>query len=476
MLGFGRSTAYRLTKGMKDVLDYHPVVFGLVSFSIFSLFRFLLEYFAGPFPIGFDSVSSYEMWLRTGSQVSIHGGPLFQLLLHATYKIIGNPVTTVKLLMILLQGSLAACLYFWLRRIVNNPNLAFLATVTTNFYFPILRISWDLGRNMLALSLGLAALVLLNKEYPTTRLLCAISFILLAASALADPITIPLFAAATLFEGRISILRRAFLLSILSSLFVIEEAGGSSLIILSQSISENLNPNSNFYLGTGSVLFFIYLIVPVTPFIVYLVKQHRLVLDRRLSIWIMTCLLPSPVLVLGYRFLLLSFLAIIPIITTGLWHCRAPIRIKATFVFLIFFLGISYAVFQPSAPFPYYSIYRPYLNLMPTSLMSNTLPMPEAHAALNILVSNQQLWSQGFFLITSIQFYDYALRAGVPPNHVINVGNFLLNSTTFSSLAQLHDKQLSIISFTSQMSTHNEPNQSFDLIVSEDGIGLYLIQ
>ena len=48
------------------------VKYAVLLFILLAGFRAILELFAGPFPLGNDSVDLYEIWLRTGQPIDLY--------------------------------------------------------------------------------------------------------------------------------------------------------------------------------------------------------------------------------------------------------------------------------------------------------------------------------------------------------------------------------------------------------------------
>lgn len=231
------------------------VKYAVGLFILFASFRAILEYFAGSFPLGNDSVESYEVWIRTGQPIEFVSA-LVQSILYSLNDLVRNPSLTVKVVMILLQGALASSLFFWLHSITKNPKVAFFASLATCFYFPVLRITWDLMDNVLALVFGFACLALIGSP---GRKRYALANVLLILSVLSDIVTLPVLIFVIIFR-KDSPVRRLIPVIISASMFVAAVAFSPETLGL-QRLALSLVPSPFGYqtLAGGGTFFVLYL-------------------------------------------------------------------------------------------------------------------------------------------------------------------------------------------------------------------------
>ena len=193
------------------------------------------------------------------------------------------------------------------------------------------------------------------------------------------------------------------------------------------------------YSGLASPLFVLYLLFPVLPFFVALIAlRGSWKIHWELGVWSIGCLALVP-FEAGYRFAFLAVIGIIPIIAIQLLNSRNRSFFK-TFLVLILFLGTSYAAFPPQSPFPYYNLDQQYSYLMPSSLMTNSLPISENQEVTQLLSSNIQSFNCHSKLATTLQFYNFALSVGVPSCSLIDLGSGGTVSQTLSTLVTFGTK------------------------------------
>src|SRR2546426_2085766 len=141
--------------------------FALAAFLLPFTVRAIPEVIAGPYPIGYDTITAYVPLMRdwaaghTGSQFNPEiGGWLLFVLFGFAYALTRiDPVTIVKVAGPILYGILGFSEYFFAQRVLHwSKAKSFLFVFIASIYFVSLRVSWDLFRNTLGLALMLSAL------------------------------------------------------------------------------------------------------------------------------------------------------------------------------------------------------------------------------------------------------------------------------------------------------------------------------
>ncbi len=148
----------------------HPRRFLLLSFLFPLLVRTIPELLAGPWPLGFDTVTTYAPFVKrveTQGAVSSLGGilgphtaPLVFFLLALVGGATGAPPFAVtKAAAPVLYGFLGFSLYYFGRRGLgwSQPKSLWLVLISALYFVP-LRFSWDMYRNTLGLSFFFLAL------------------------------------------------------------------------------------------------------------------------------------------------------------------------------------------------------------------------------------------------------------------------------------------------------------------------------
>lgn len=389
--------------------------YAVYLFVIFAAFRSVLEYLAGSFPLGYDSVNAYELWIRTNLPLQPITA-LFQSILYALNFLIGDPSLSVKIVNIFLEGAVASTLYLWVYSMTKKHKVAFFAALATCFYFPVLRIAWDLSMNMLSLVFGFGCLTLLGGN---GRLRFALANALLVLSVFADIITLPVILFVIILR-KDSWVRKAVPLVISGLMFLAALFYSTVSFGFVRFISLQLLPGGFLYLGWNSPLFMLYLAGPVVPFVALLLVKGPWKVDRELVLWTVGCIALIPVS-LGYRFALLAFFGIVPIIVIRIFSVD-PNKLLKVFLVVVLFLGFSYVAFSSQNPFPYYNLNQKFTDLMPTSLMLNTIPTYENAQVMGILSSNSGLFNCSTKLVTTSIFYDFILAAHVPACSIYVIG------------------------------------------------------
>ena len=149
-------------------LLYHLIgaKFALSAFLIPLAIRSIPEIIAGPFPIGYDTISSYvPLMLDWGSGNFSGFNPmiggwlifaLFGLIYGATHL---DPILVVKIAAPVLYGILGSAEYVFGRKVLGwDRRKSLLLVLIASVYFVSLRLSWDLFRNTLGTALLLYAL------------------------------------------------------------------------------------------------------------------------------------------------------------------------------------------------------------------------------------------------------------------------------------------------------------------------------
>lgn len=453
--------------GLEKQARSYFVRYAILLFAIFAGFRLILEYFAGPFPLGNDSVNLYEIWLRTGQPISLYN-LTSQAILYAINDILRNPSTSVKVVMVALQGSLSVATYYWLYSITRESKISFFATIATCFYFPVLRIEWDLLRNTLALIFGLIALGLLAEN---SKIKFIVANALLVFSVFSDIIIFPVIFLVILFSKNIGTKR--FIPILISSIFVLVTAVFSVHFILS-----DVGGSQYQLLGLRAPVFVFYLLLPVLPTLMILYYQGSLKMNRNLLIWTIACLLATP-FILGYRFAFLACVGLIPYLAIMLLTSHKTLHFRVLTI-IILLLGVSYAVFPSQSPFPYYNINQQYSYLLPSSLMSNSLPIQENHEVTQLLSSNIELFNCHSQIAATSNFYDFELSVGIPTCAIIDLGNVGTVNQALSAIVELGKnfngtEKLYVIWFIPSQSSSPNFWRTYSLLDSNGAIGLFVL-
>ncbi len=165
----------------------------VLAFAIPFLIRSVPELLAGSFPIGFDTVNLYVPFQVScnrdgiggclGAVSGTHAAPLLYVILAGASIVGASPFLVAKVLGPSLAGALGLSLFtFSTRRLGWSAGSGVVLASIAFLTLPVLRLSWDLHRNTLALSFVLFSM---STASPETRLRPnAVSLGLLAFAAL----------------------------------------------------------------------------------------------------------------------------------------------------------------------------------------------------------------------------------------------------------------------------------------------------
>jgi len=135
------------------------------AFIIPFLLRAIIEIYSAPYTVGYDTVAEYVPTI--GGFTSIFNYVIFEIsslyngIAMSLQFVLQNPILTVKVLAILLVGFLGLTLYLWGTTFLSRKNALFFSLIAS-FYFSTLRITWDLHRNLLGLSLMFATIYVIE--------------------------------------------------------------------------------------------------------------------------------------------------------------------------------------------------------------------------------------------------------------------------------------------------------------------------
>jgi hypothetical protein len=198
--------AHQLKLGIKE---RHIVLF---LFSTACLIRLLPELISYPYPIGYDVINYYipvttnfsEHWAQVSTQF-----PLYALLLNITRIATDiSPHQTVVMMAILMFGFFALAIFFLARKLMKlNIKYSLYLAFFVIFQTAVLRTTWDLHRDIFALSTMLFTFSLLHNERREGSIfnwkLLAIVMILSAVTAISDRMIGLLFTSSLLIYSAI---------------------------------------------------------------------------------------------------------------------------------------------------------------------------------------------------------------------------------------------------------------------------------
>lgn len=323
--------------------------------------------------------------------------------------LLGDPFLSVKILAIFLQGLLSLSLFLYAREKLKDPLKALLFSLAVSFYFPVLRITWDLHRNVLGLTLLFFTLWLIEKK---SKLMIPSAIL----SAIAHPTIPPLLIISLLPK-----LRRKNELKIP----VIIVATGAIAISL-YTILYAQAPTSLFINFDGLQLV-LYAIIPLLPFLVLSAS----IFTRNADLLLLSAatLLLSGITFTTYRFALLAPFFIACMTILGFLIMRKNLRynnlLSISLLAIIVVFAAGYTLMPPQQSFNYFAppfLWNPdFLNAIPSSLQQNTLPLNQADNVMSLMGIAATKYNDAS-LMTNAATLSYALLANFPKDRLFNKG------------------------------------------------------
>lgn len=149
-------------------LEYREWILVLLLFLTGCLVRLIPELTAYPYPIGYDVINYYipvvtdfaSHWTEISSEL-----PLYVSILHAIQIATGiNPYSTVVILATITFGGFSISIFLISRKLFKvDIGYAVFVTVFVIFQLAVLRTTWDLHRDVLALTITFFTIVLIHK-------------------------------------------------------------------------------------------------------------------------------------------------------------------------------------------------------------------------------------------------------------------------------------------------------------------------
>lgn len=280
----------------------------IVIFLGGSILRLVPEILAGPWPLGFDTITYYGPiilnWADGNFSPADFNGyaPLCYFLLFLVYRLSGNVFFALKFIGPLLYGLLCSCFFFFVFRGLGwNNGKGLLTTFLFSIYFLSLRISWDFYRNMLGLAFFFLFLSFLSKfdELPKSRKIIAstlailvtisheivsvIMFLVVCSSFALDIFkrkdSSKIFESALWFVPSLLI----FFFIIFNSAIMFHEVPGS--LNYFTDVSRGIVYDSYFVLARDVFSLFLLTLGPLLPFVILGFWR-----DRKLDSWSLICL------------------------------------------------------------------------------------------------------------------------------------------------------------------------------------------
>jgi len=393
--------------------------FALVAFLVPLFVRSIPEILAGPYPIGYDSITAYIPFMRdwvlgrTGPQFDPVGGSLLFAIFGSVFSLGGlDPVAIVKSAGPILYGLLGISEYLFCRRVLTwSQQKGLLLVLVSATYFVSLRISWDLLRNTLGLSFMLLTLVVGSSINSKQKTLAFAGLML--ATGLAHLLVGTIVISITLLRALVGTrIERSLIATTLPSIALVVisivqlSAGGLPIATSGQTINAF---DEYAYVG--------YIFLPLIPLAIL---GYRSLRSTLLKFWLFVCamgvilgttpLAISSEIVSPERWAFMMFLPLTAYAVEGFYRIKGSGHAYGRYVkhmrwvwisFLLVLAG-SYVALPASQAFVYYRFF------VPTSMMQSTIPVEESP---NVIATFQWLSSNmqpGSVLVMTDPMYGWA--------------------------------------------------------------------
>jgi hypothetical protein len=475
--------------------------FALAAFLVPVFIRSIPEILVGPYPIGWDTIAFYVPntldWAtgKAGFTEILGTAPLMYMISVPVYWVSRvNPVWIFKIMGPILYGSMIWALFRFLKIGLKWPDKQALGgALLTSLYFVTLRISWDLYRNMLGLTFILLSLPLIeDMKGPRKQALLSVLIVLaVAADQLTGVIALVLVGIRALtaltrnqrdeFAGKVKVA--------LSGTVLFLAIAYAGLILPGIGLVSQQAPVPTLTSASLSLGFLGYAYLALVPLILIGLRKVRNIELRTWSIFciaiVATAILPffGPV-VESYRWSLLLDVPLCIFATAGLYRLVESVHLRIdwnmnfnrlifpTFSAVVIVSAMLYIALPAQQAMVYYTAYP---ELLPTSMIQNTIPLSDLGNLRSLLDSAAARINPGTVLIAHQAIYGWA-RAYLPSlnsqliNYQYNAplsGVEIARSEGYSSIL--------MIWWIDGSGWHNQPNvpSGFSVLLQNGDLALY---
>src|SRR3989442_9623090 len=377
--------------------------FALAAFLVSVFIRSIPEILVGPYPIGWVTIAFYVPnaldWAtgKAGFAQVLGTAPLMYMISVPVYLLSRvNPVWIFKIMGPILYGSMIWALFRFLRIGLKWPDKQALGgALLTSLYFVTLRISWDLYRNMLGLTFILLSLPLIeDMKGPRKQALLSVLIVLaVAADQLTGVIALVLVGARALtaltrnqrdeIAGKVKVALPGIVLFLATAY--------AGLIVPGIGLVSQQAPLPTLTSASLSLGFLGYAYLALVPLILIGLRKVSNIELRTWSVFciatVVTAILPffGPI-VESYRWSLLVDIPLCIFAAAGLYKLVESVHprigwsrnfhrlIIPTFSAVLIISATLYIALPAQQAMVYYTLYP---ELLPTSMVQNTIPMSD---------------------------------------------------------------------------------------------------
>ncbi|MEX0568924.1 MAG: EpsG family protein, partial [Candidatus Njordarchaeota archaeon] len=310
---------------------------------IFGLaFRLILEIINGKYPVGYDTNTHYILkYVKLDWIGEIRYGFLYQYIMFILAKATGNVFLAIKILACFLSGLFVLSLYMWGKYSGLDSNTALKFSYLCYLFFPVLRLMWDLHRNVMGLSLLLIG-ISLSKEKRWA------SYLLVFLAGITHPFTIFVMVSIGLID--LFRLRKNVVLLMASNI-----AGVSPIIayrlIIGQQLSGYVSASGVYWCVPPEMvpLFVGWLALPLFVVIIARCKINkscfaRVFKNKYNTYWFVFSIIIAPLFIFAYRIALMAMIPLFFITFALVNGSKSYIKLLAIITILssVVFAPLSY--------------------------------------------------------------------------------------------------------------------------------------
>ena len=378
----------------------------LIVFSVALVLRLIPEILAYPYPIGYDVINYYLPILKNFDDYSAtisNQFPLYISLLHTISSTMNvDPRIAIISTVVLLYGLFSVVIFSIANKLLHLDNLqSVFLSIFLIFQFSVLRTSWDLHKDLLAITLAFLCLYYIEKSQNFRKVLAVVMPVGMLA-VLADRMIGFLFSISLIVS---SIIRRDRILGSIAIFIII--VFGFFLITNFDPISTNLQLAGNkdnineIYNPVNLIVLFLVMnaiLLPAgvvgllkskstmnifkIPFFISLVASFSWVVFPNTSAF-----LPDRWIIISSIFLsLFSGYGFVLLIEKG-YFAISNNKLYNYLVILIpfIFLGSAFAM-SPNSYLNIYGVFHPYISQYgPLTMQYNSISLPESRSLLSAI-------------------------------------------------------------------------------------------
>ena len=376
-------------------------------FSISISFRLIIEILAWPYPVGYDVINYYlpvltnfdSHWSSTSNQF-----PLYILLLHTIYSVLQiDPRILISISIVILFGLFSLVIYSIGKNIFHlSNNQSIFLSLFVIFQVSLLRTSWDLHKDMFALSIALFCLSSLARIPSVSKHIRYTILPLSIISILSDRMIGFVLSTAYILYALIRRKRIIATMAMITGIIFAISLLGSTAVIRNNTLLGNVE-NEMLKQSYNSLNLVILLLVMsgflLPTGVLGFLRSNNATLKIPLVISLMASfswiLYPNTSAFLPDRWIVIFsiFMSIFSgygfvLIVEGKHIGTSYKKLRNYFIVLIpfLFLGFTFATSPNNSYLNLYSVFHPYISYYgPLTMQYNSISLPESESLLSLI-------------------------------------------------------------------------------------------